>query len=766
MENNFFLGGLQFFIASLTLLLGIFVLQRGVRHPVNRYYFYFSCAVVFWLFTNGLVQLAAPEWFVFWVRSTFLAAALVMLSLVEFILIFPKPISEYSRYLRIISLVSGFAISFLALGDLLVASGMRADGVDKVVYGPLFPVFLLYVVLFFLTVIFILNWHLRRAIGSARGQILYLAMGIFLASVFAIATDLIAPLLGNELLPNYGPIGVIALAGFTAYAIIAHRLFDIRVIVRKTVIYSGLLSFVIGTYSLIIFTLGSLFGTTTGVSRETFLPNLIAALVVAFGFDPIRKWLVAATDKYLFVGEYKPEDVLRELSKTLSGVIDLDEALQGLMQTLVKAMRMRRAATFVLRRYKEGVEVKRVKEIGFGGIAKLKLEKNDPLIAHFESRFKGRRDQNERRHFALVTEELSRRIEEGGRVPPIVGEVHKRLTALGAAVALPLVVKDQLIGILILSEKLSGDIFTTSDLDLLEIVAHETAGAIEKARFWEEDQLKSEFVSIASHELLTPTSTIQGYLSMILDEGMGKVDPKAREYLERVRVTSKRLTELVQDLLNVSRIEGGRIKITPQPMDLLLAIRQVVEELTPQANTKGLSLHFEDPARQMARMENGELKMEKEKKSQFSTLNSQFFVFADPERVRQILVNIIGNAVKYTPRGGVTVSVAKGGRVASLAVSDTGVGMSPEDRKHLFEKFYRIQNEHTQGITGTGLGLYITKNIIELMGGKIEVASSIGRGSTFTVAFPLTTQKPVAPPPVALSVAGARAAHKPPKMEA
>ncbi|HEY6072705.1 MAG TPA: HAMP domain-containing sensor histidine kinase, partial [Anaerolineales bacterium] len=231
---------------------------------------------------------------------------------------------------------------------------------------------------------------------------------------------------------------------------------------------------------------------------------------------------------------------------------------------------------------------------------------------------------------------------------------------------------------------------------------------------------KSEFVSIASHELLTPTSTIQGYLSMILDEGMGKVDPKAREYLERVRVTSKRLTELVQDLLNVSRIESGRIKVNPQPLNLLETLRQVVEELTPQARDKGLALHLEDPSRIESKV---------------------ITVFADPERVRQVLVNIIGNAVKYTPKGGVTVSIERLPRAVRVNVTDTGVGMSPEERKHLFEKFYRVQNEATRGISGTGLGLYITKNIIELMGGTITVESTAGKGSTFSFTLPVTETK-------------------------
>lgn len=729
--------------------LAVFVLSRQPKNPQAHYFAALAASVFGWGWSLYLIQVGQG---VLFAKFAFVFGALIPAAWLWFCLSFPRQI-EFPRVSFVTQLFLAFPVLLFAMAPSLgllsptVEFGAQGISGDP---GLLFPLFNLYFASYSLGGFGVLIWKYMHAKGIPLAQIRYIFMGTLLFAGLAGTTNIILPALGIYRYNILGPGFSLIQLGFIFYSIIAHRLFDIRVIVRKTVIYSGLLAFVIGTYSLIIFTLGSLLGTTTGVSRETFLPNLIAALVVAFGFEPIRRWLVATTDKYLFVGEYRPEDVIRELSKSLSGVIDLDEALQGMMQILVKNMRLKGAATFVLRRFKEGVEVKRVKQMGFTHPKKLKLSPNDPLIAHFEERLKERRDGTtgqppgrERRHFALVTEELGRRIEEDGKLPKIVPDVYKRLTELKAAVALPIIVKSELIGILTLSEKLSGDIFTSSDLDLLEIVAHETAGSIEKARFWEEDQLKSEFVSIASHELLTPTSTIQGYLSMILDEGMGKVDPKAREYLERVRVTSKRLTELVQDLLNVSRIEAGRIKINLEPMDLLQSIRQVVEELTPQANSKGLSLHFEDPARR-ARMENGELKMENVRNSPLSIVNSQFVVSADPERVRQILVNLIGNAIKYTPKGGVTVSATRESRFVRVVVADTGIGMAPEEKKHLFEKFYRIQNERTQGIIGTGLGLYIAKNIIELMGGTIGVESSTGRGSVFS--FTLPSAPAVTPP--------------------
>jgi signal transduction histidine kinase len=730
-------------VTTINISLAALVFLKSKRSEITLSFIALVIGLSAWAITNALFFIAnTREEAFFFAQLSYMSGILITTSFWYFSLVFPTSQQRITPLHKLFIPAATILIWMIIwIPGLILQDVDITPGQQSLMTGPGLPLFGAFFVL-------TLGWGFINTIrnflhtrGISKAQLAYILWGAAITAILGTSTNLILPLLGNYQLVWLGPDFATIFIGTIAYTIIRHRLFDIRIIIKKTVIYSGLLAFVIGTYSLIIFTLASLFGTSAGLSGQTFLPNLAAALVVALGFEPIRRWLVATTDKYLFVGEYRPQEVLRELSRSLSDVIDLDEALQGMMQILVKNMRLKAAATFVLRRYKESVEVKRVKAIGFDSAAKLKLEKNDPLIAHFEGRLKGRRDRNERRHYALVTEELARRIEENGRIPPLVGQVHERLVKLGAAVALPLVVNEQLIGILILSDKLSGDIYTSTDLDFLEIVAHETAGAIEKARFWEEDQLKSEFVSIASHELLTPTSTIQGYLSMILDEGMGKVDPKAREYLERVRGTSKRLTELVQDLLNVSRIESGRIKIVPQPMDLPAAIREVVTELAPQANAKGLSLHFEDPVRG-TRMNTGTLTMDNKTKLQVSTINSQFTVFADPERLRQVLVNLIGNAVKYTSKGGVIVSVAREARHVAVSVTDTGVGMTPEDRKHLFEKFYRIQNEQTTGISGTGLGLYIAKNIVERMGGKIEVQSSPRKGSTFRFTVPATKAVP------------------------
>lgn len=224
------------------------------------------------------------------------------------------------------------------------------------------------------------------------------------------------------------------------------------------------------------------------------------------------------------------------------------------------------------------------------------------------------------------------------------------------------------------------------------------------------EQMKHELISIATHELRTPITGIKGYLDMVLEGDAGEINPEAKAMLQEVVKINERLADLVDDLLNVGRVEQGRIEVKPVAMDLANLVESVVKELKLQAEAKKLNL-IVNP---------GNLPQVK----------------ADPDRVKQVLVNLIGNAVKYTEAGQVEVTFAQDEKMVICNVRDTGIGMKPEEQKHLFEQFYRAKNEKTRQIIGTGLGLWITKKIVEMMGGKIWVESVEGKGSTFSFSLP------------------------------
>lgn len=257
----------------------------------------------------------------------------------------------------------------------------------------------------------------------------------------------------------------------------------------------------------------------------------------------------------------------------------------------------------------------------------------------------------------------------------------------------------------------------------------------------EVEQMKQELISIATHELRTPITGIKGYLDMILEGDTGGVNDETKETIQDMAGITQKLADLVDDLLNVGRIEQGRIEVKPVAMDLGQLTADIVKELSIQAKQKSLELvilngkgHAERSEASPSLSGNPASAGDSSAKPQ----NDGIMVKADPDRVRQILINLIGNAIKYTEKGSVVITLEQKGNEIITHVKDTGLGMSKEGQAKLFSKFYRVKTEKTRGITGTGLGLWITKKIVEMMGGKIWVESEEGKGSTFSFSLPVS----------------------------
>jgi signal transduction histidine kinase len=223
------------------------------------------------------------------------------------------------------------------------------------------------------------------------------------------------------------------------------------------------------------------------------------------------------------------------------------------------------------------------------------------------------------------------------------------------------------------------------------------------------DQMKDDFISIATHELKAPMGVIKGYLSMVLEE---KISAQAREMSRIAYDQTERLNHLVNDLLDVSRLEQGRTKYNLQSVGLTTIIQPMIDTTFKQkAADKKLALHYQPPAGLPA-------------------------VTADPDRVSEIFTNLIDNAIKYSRAGTVTVAHTSTPAAVVTTVQDTGIGMTPDEQSRLFQRFYRARNNDTKDIAGTGLGLWIIKQYIEHMGGTIRVESEKGKGTTFIVSLP------------------------------
>jgi PAS domain S-box-containing protein len=248
------------------------------------------------------------------------------------------------------------------------------------------------------------------------------------------------------------------------------------------------------------------------------------------------------------------------------------------------------------------------------------------------------------------------------------------------------------------------------------LVGDRPIGAIEVFRDvskeYEVDRMKSEFISIASHQLRTPLTAIKTYSHMLAGGYGGKLTAHQQDFMEIILGSINRMNELINTLLDISRIEEGRLSVAPQAIDLKEIIHEITTELTPLAKAKHIALNTKLPASSLA-------------------------ATSDPLLIKEICANLLSNAIKYTPENGqVTFEVHDTKQEFVFIITDTGYGIPYSEQKRVFSKFFRAENILDKEAGGTGLGLYLVKQLVESLGGRINFTSAVGKGSSFTFTLP------------------------------
>jgi PAS domain S-box-containing protein len=287
--------------------------------------------------------------------------------------------------------------------------------------------------------------------------------------------------------------------------------------------------------------------------------------------------------------------------------------------------------------------------------------------------------------------------------------------AFRSSVSVPLTVAGRTFGVLSLVMAESGRRYGADDLPLARELAHRAAVAIENARLYEEalsaNQAKAGFLATMSHELRTPLNAMIGYVDLLLLGVPEEIPAAARGQVERIRLASRHLLSIIEEILAFSRLEAGRETVEPEAVELGAVVGEVSAIIEPLAAGKGLI--FRVPER-----------VESER------------IVTDPRKLRQILVNLLGNAVKFTREGSVSFEVERDGGHVLLHVRDTGIGIDPRWQELIFEPFHQVDAAKTRSAGGTGLGLSVSRRLARLLGGDVTVESEPGRGSTFTVWLP------------------------------
>ncbi|HEY9722464.1 MAG TPA: response regulator [Oscillatoriaceae cyanobacterium] len=300
----------------------------------------------------------------------------------------------------------------------------------------------------------------------------------------------------------------------------------------------------------------------------------------------------------------------------------------------------------------------------------------------------------------------------------------------------PILWRGRVFGRLYCTEKLTAKEFSAEDEEIATMLAAQAAIAIENANLYEQarsaSRLKSEFLANMSHELRTPMNAILGFSELVMNGAMGETNARQKQALERVLRNARNLLALINDVLDLSKIEAGKMLLVEAEFAPRALVESAIATIEPLATQKGLAITVD-------------------------TLDAPAVVRGDEGKVRQIALNLLSNAAKFTEHGGIQVRVGADNGHWSLSVKDTGIGIAPEYQDVVFEEFRQVDASSTRQAGGTGLGLAISRKMAALMGGMITVESAPGQGSTFTLRLPRTHQNAPAPMPTGAAVS----THKP-----
>jgi len=575
--------------------------------------------------------------------------------------------------------------------------------------GPGMALFLVHTLIFAVGSLVVLIRRYYSATGSEKAQLGYFLAGMLLLLIVEPAANFILPIaFKNNSLLTFGPLYAIVFSGLIAYAIVTKRLFDIRAAVARSVGYVLVMAFMLGLYAFALFGAVNIF--FRGADDETLRQVLSVVLLMplAASYQYTKGFFDRVANRWFYSETYDIREVLDSLGDVVASDIDLHRVLNGTRNILSNALKPSFVEFMLIR------DGKLIFEEHRGFTAQLRELSSYPVTQRRE---------------LLVTESLD-----------ALSPLRSMLKQNHVAMSLRLRTQRQVIGYVLVGDKKNGETYSSQDQRLMQLVADELAVAIQNALQFEEiqgfnrtlqarvdratrqlrqsnhrlrelDSTKDDFISMASHQLRTPLTSVKGYVSLVLDGDVGPVNEGQRKLLEQAFRSSEQMVYLISDLLNLSRLNTGKFVIEETRTDLSALVDEEIGQLEEAASARGLKLVYSKP-------------------SHFPEL------MLDATKVRQVVMNFIDNAIYYTPSGGtVTVSLKETPTAVEYTVTDNGIGVPKEVQHRLFTKFYRADNAQKARPDGTGLGLFMAKKVIVAQNGVIIFESQEGKGSTFGFRF-------------------------------
>lgn len=705
---------LTIFTTISNLFLGLITFYKNPKSSTNRFFFLLTIILALWSCSNYYsLANTTPTSILFWIRVVMAITAWMFHVLFLLANAFPSHKLNLPPLAKIIMPVYTLFVSIISLTPLVFRDIIVTGSSTQPLPGNGIAFYALNLFFFLIATLVTLVRKYRRSTGVEKTQVQIFLIGISCTFILATLTNfVIVNLLRNTSFVALGPSFSLILVFSIYYTIIRHRFLDINIIIGRTIVYTLVILFITLIYTLGFFALGQrLFNLHLNFIQQFIL--IIITLVIAFSFHLIQRFVQNITDHFLFQGNYSTDTVLSTLSQIMASTIRLEDLAHNTLQVVTHQLRITHAAFILLNDSKIG-------DVLSDGYSQAPLFNEDDI--HLLSSTRN----------TVVFDELDE------------SDLKKILRNLDISIVVHLRTKGNQIGLLILGPKQSGNIYSNQDLSFLEILAPQAAVAIQNSQAYEEirrfnitlqeevdkattdlksanekleilDKLKDEFVSVASHELRTPMTAIKSYTWMVLNGKAGDINPKTKDYLDRVYQSTDRLIHLVNEMLDVSRIEGGRVTLKFEPVDMTKLAVDVQNEFSARSTETGLTITVQP-------------------------LPNQPSVTADREKIHQILENLVGNSFKFTPKGGhVTIAFKINSGFLETSVADDGPGIAPDDLPRLFKKFGRLENSLIAlANNSTGLGLFISKQYVELHHGRIWVDSQLGHGAIFTFSLPLS----------------------------
>ncbi len=699
-------------------IIGLFILLNNYKDTRNRLFASFNFLIAIWLSCLLVADMAISKSIVLYaLRFALFFGALVFVSFYYFSLFFPYK-RQISFTKQAVVSVPIIVIALLSFTPLLIETvTIQNFGAQPDRVGLLYTISDIIGVLYLVAGLSIMISKYKKSNKEQKAQIRFVSYALSIALIVNVFTGIVLTFLKVD--SQYVSLGGFSLLIFSmivGYSMLKHKLFDIRLVVIRSLGYVLSLSLILTITALVIFGLSNKL-VEIGVSQNIRLwLYVLITLIFSLSFQPIKRAFDSLTRKLFYRDAYDTQVLLNEFNKVIVSTIDLELLLERAGVTIEKYLKPESSA-FAIRDSKDDV-------------IRLISAEEPELSKEAIEQVRGYAHQNPDKLFVTdALEETQSDLKE---------LLQKANVGMLARITTDPSVEGN--GYIVMGYKKSGNMYNTQDTGAMEIVANELAIAMQNALQFEEiqrfnvtlqdkvedatkqlrktndklkqmDETKDEFISMASHQLRTPLTSVKGYLSMVLEGDAGDLNEMQNKLLDQAFVSSQRMVYLIADLLNVSRLRTGKFIIDSVSANLADIIKGEVEQLVETAASRGLTLKYDKP-------------------KNFPNL------LIDETKIRQVCMNFIDNAIYYTPKGGhITIGLKDNGKTIEYTVVDDGLGVPKSEQHHLFNKFFRAGNAKKARPDGTGLGLFMAKKVIVAQGGSLIFKSQEGKGSTFGFSF-------------------------------